>query len=315
MRTLAVQGNLRDVALTADGRVLLADAEKGLRQYGVDGKKLTTWLAPKPDQRAKAGVVSTVCTLDDGRVAVGIISNSCVVLLRQSSAAVADGTSDRWVEDREIKLRAGPYHVASLGGVLAVAIARSDEKKLDLGVLSAVVGSQWGPGPQVDLVAVGDGGASGAKAAGHGLTVAYNVVAVLLTATAVVVCSDERLKTESGRWCHVVDAFARDGDASPGAPTAGRRRLWRYECDEHVHDLCAATGSAASFVYAVLPESRRVMAIDGSSGQWLVDVLSSSQAPAKPLRIALSRRAGGKASLAVLYKDSAVTVHPVGGCD
>lgn len=293
--TFGVHGDCRDVAVTPDGRILLAALKKGVRQYDATGRKMPSWRPPKRDGRDK-GCVSTVEALSDGRAAVGIINHSVIVLLRRASV-----DADAWSEEARIALRSQPYRLAAHGDRLVVAGARTTESRLG-GPLAVVVNSKCGPGPDLDLVSTSD------CTVLHSRKLDYDIISVMLTAKAAVVASSERQRPKSsGSWRYVVDAFDHQGAL-----------LWRHESDEEVYDFCespaAAIGrvgdSGTAVVYVILPDSRRVVALDGATGCWLVDAYRAGHdAHAKPVRLAASH-GREKTFVAILYLNDTVSVHP-----
>lgn len=266
------QVDYNDIAVTADGRLLLAAKQRGLREYDGEGRELSCWLPAERRPNNRDEQVTVVDALDDGRAAAGVHYAHYVALLRRLPAD-ADPTSSgfggggskmpsSWLEERRISaLKSPPYQLSSHGGILlAVAECRwRDDMK------------QWWPGPELLLANV----CCGCELSRQRLD--YNVQSLAVTARVVVTLSWGKVRLGDGREQYIVDGHSHGGE-----------RLWRRQQDDEVWDVCSAP--ASQVLYLALPASDRVMAVSADTGRRLTDVLSGgSRAPIKPGRVSAKR--------------------------
>lgn len=271
----------RDVAITSDGRVLLAVLRKGMEEYDwASGELCGVWTPPPSDEGAD--LVSTVHVLEDDTVAVGLACSQSVALLRRCRSddgggkrpAGSNGGDDGggWVVDRQFMLRAGPWRLCGRGDVLATAGARD---------LVTSEGRRWSPGPYLDLTH---------RSEGHlllCLTLVYDVQALAVTGRAVVVLSNDT-QLRDGRRFHVVEAY-----------DYGGQRLW-FADSGNACDVCASPGGGT--LYLAQLHSNRVRAIGADDGHAEGDALTRHDRGVRaPFRIALTSTArAGSIALAVL---------------
>lgn len=240
-----------DIVVTSDGRLLLAAYACGLRECDASGKELSHWTAINDS-------VWTVDELQDKRVAAGLCSSKCVVLLRRvsasSSTSLPAATECTWVEDSRVTgLDAAPWSLSIHGNLLAIA---EDYRCSQQFVL-------------FDL--------SHRHSKLHRQQLEYRLWAVSVTARAVITTSWGRVQLGDGRERRVVDSYSHQGE-----------RLWRQEWTEQVEDICVSP--SGHVLYLALRTSNRLTALSAEDGHEIADVVNSvSHGLTEPYRLSVCR--------------------------
>lgn len=235
-----------DVAVTADGGLLLAAKMHGLIEFNAEGKELGRWLpALRRPVNGREDWVSTVDILDDGRAVVDLQYSKLVVLLARSP----NSDRDLWTEKKRVAcLDSPPWMLAAHADVIAVAECQRVQDRTkwlpddDEG---------WVPGPHLSLLT-----ASGSQEPWR-RQLDYDIFALVVTAQAVITSSYGRvaMDDDSERY------FMLESHSHDGSP------LWRQQQKESVDDLCATL--AGHVLYAALPVSKQVVAINSDDGSLL----------------------------------------------